>query len=256
MTRNSDMLCSMVVVLVAIVMILLGGIIISRVFALGGVSRCYNSGAGWSEAFTNALNGSAKSPCNDVLTDKEYLVHMIPHHMVAVDVSYMLQRTSRNSVMQDILRNLIWMQEYEVTMMNATLQQLVPEIRLDTAKTETLYNTINRRYISTVANFTAPNTLGYTKAFCDPNFFDVDAHRQHIRHMDHQMDEIMYIKHMIPHHQVAVDMSKRLLKHTRNPFMMELAYRIIRNQEREIVFLDDMLNDHSWLVRNNSYILL
>ena len=45
---------------------------------------------------------------------------------------------------------------------------------------------------------------------------------------------------MIPHHQVAVDMSKRLLEHTKSDFMIYLAYRIIRNQEAEIKLLDDL----------------
>ena len=47
---------------------------------------------------------------------------------------------------------------------------------------------------------------------------------------------------MIPHHQVAVDMSKVLLKNTKNDFMIYLAYRIIRSQQAEIVMLDNLLN--------------
>ena len=30
------------------------------------------------------------NPCTDKLTDIEYLVHMIPHHQVAIDMSNML----------------------------------------------------------------------------------------------------------------------------------------------------------------------
>lgn len=198
---------------------------------------------------------SNKSPCNDKLSDIEYLTHMIPHHIVAIDISYVLQKNSRNSVMQDILRNLIWTQEYEVTIMNSILDQLIPNIRQVTPSNNHIYTTFNRRYISTVANFTNPNKLGYTNVFCDPNFFNVKNHREHIKSMPHKIDEIMYIKHMIPHHQVAVDMSKRLLKYTNNTFMMELAYRIARNQEKEIIFLSDMLKNKSWLKNNNSKLL-
>ena len=50
-----------------------------------------------------------------------------------------------------------------------------------------------------------------------------------------------YLKHMIPHHQVAVDMSKKLLKNTTNDFMIELSYRIIRSQQEEVILLQDML---------------
>jgi uncharacterized protein (DUF305 family) len=50
----------------------------------------------------------------------------------------------------------------------------------------------------------------------------------------HSMTDTMYIQHMIPHHQVAVDMSKKILKTTNNDFIMDLAYKIIHNQQLEI----------------------
>jgi len=28
-----------------------------------------------------------KDPCSEYLSDKDYLLHMIPHHQVAVDIS-------------------------------------------------------------------------------------------------------------------------------------------------------------------------
>jgi uncharacterized protein (DUF305 family) len=46
---------------------------------------------------------------------------------------------------------------------------------------------------------------------------------------------------MIPHHQVAIDMCKILLKHTKSDFLIYLAYRMIREQEAEIILLHDML---------------
>ncbi len=51
------------------------------------------------------------------------------------------------------------------------------------------------------------------------------------------MTDDMYIQHMIPHHQVAVDMSKKILQKTNNDFIMDLAYKIIRNQQLEITNL-------------------
>ena len=56
-----------------------------------------------------------------------------------------------------------------------------------------------------------------------------------------------YLEHMIPHHQVAVDMSKRLLEHTRNDFMITFAYRIIRSQQEEISYMNNLLaNTKGW----------
>ena len=51
------------------------------------------------------------------------------------------------------------------------------------------------------------------------------------------MTDAMYIHHMIPHHQVAVDMSKKILETTNNDFIIDLAYKIIRNQQLEITKL-------------------
>ena len=50
---------------------------------------------------------------------------------------------------------------------------------------------------------------------------------------------------MIPHHQVAVDMSKKLLKNTKNDFMIHLAYRIIRSQQEEIILLHNLLDENN-----------
>ena len=51
---------------------------------------------------------------------------------------------------------------------------------------------------------------------------------------------------MIPHHQVAVDMSKKLLKNTKNDFMIYLAYRLIRSQQDEILLLNDFLKENNY----------
>ena len=73
---------------------------------------------------------------------------------------------------------------------------------------------------------------------CDPHFFDPEEHMKHLKHM--KLDDNMYIDYMIPHHQVAVDMSKKLLKNTNNDFMIFLCYRIIRSQQEEIVLLKQL----------------
>ena len=94
-------------------------------------------------------------------------------------------------------------------------------------------------YDKIVSDFIYPNKVGLTNAECDPHFFDPEKHMEHLKHM--KLDEKMYIKHMIPHHQVAVDMSKVLLQNTKNDFMIYLAYRIIRSQQQEIKLLNDIL---------------
>lgn len=177
-----------------------------------------------------------KNICNGNLTDKEYLEHMIPHHQVAVDISIMLQKKSKSVKMQDILRKLIWIQNYEITMMKDMLNTLPDNISADIN---------NTTYIKTVSDFIEPNKLGLTNTYCDPHFFDPEKHMKHMKHM--KLDDIVYIEHMIPHHQVAVDMSKMLIKNTKRDIMLFLAYRIIKSQQDEII----MLNDYLKSLKNN-----
>lgn len=172
--------------------------------------------------------------CRGYLTDKEYLEHMIPHHQVAVDISILLQKKTKNPEMQDILRKIIWVQNYEIQLMRVMAKDL-PENDMSTSEIDMVRNpTI------TIGDLTKPNKVGVTNTYCDPHFFDPKKHMEHMKHM--KLDDIMYITHMIPHHQVAVDMSKVLLKNTKNDFMIYLANRIIRSQNAEIILLNDMLS--------------
>ena len=47
--------------------------------------------------------------------------------------------------------------------------------------------------------------------------------------------------HMIPHHQVAVDMSHRLLLHSEHIATREIATKIIRDQQLEIRAMNEWL---------------
>ena len=64
---------------------------------------------------------------------------------------------------------------------------------------------------------------------------------------DMKLTNKSYLEHMIPHHQVAVDMSDRLLLHTKNIHMIDLAKTIIIEQQNEILKMNEMLNNmKSW----------
>lgn len=179
---------------------------------------------------------SPEEPCRTYLTDMEYLLHMIPHHQVAVDISIMLQKKTNSPAMQQILRQLIWTQEYEIKMMEEMLVAL-PE---DVSSQEKM----KKNYINTISDFIPPNKLGLTQTYCDPHFFDPEAHMKHMEDM--KLDDKMYLEHMIPHHQVAVDMSKKLIQNSNSDFMIYLAYRIIRSQQEEIILLTDLLHQNNY----------
>lgn len=179
-----------------------------------------------------STNTNKHNICTGNLSDLEYLEHMIPHHKVAVDISKLLQKKTKWPIMLEMLRKIIWTQNYEIVLMNE-LYTKMPKNDISSQ------DRMNKKYISIVSDFIEPNKIGLTHTYCDPHFFDPKKHMEHLQTMN--IDDNMYIKHMIPHHQVAVDMSKKLLQNSDNDFMIYLAYRIIRSQQREIIYLGDML---------------
>ena len=64
------------------------------------------------------------NPCTDKLTDLEYIIHMIPHHQVAVDMSELLIPKISDPVILDLCRKLIIDQQYEIFYMNDLLKGL------------------------------------------------------------------------------------------------------------------------------------
>jgi len=169
--------------------------------------------------------------CNKQLTDTEYIEHMITHHEVAVYMSESHLHNTKNPVILDILRNIIRLQNYEINLMkdskiiNNSNAEFNDEMSNKNIKMDNSYPT-------TQGDFTKPNTPYLSNTFCDPGFFNMSHHKNL-----HSMTDAMYIQHMIPHHQVAVDMSKKILKTTNNDFIIYLAYRIIRSQQLEITNL-------------------
>ena len=59
---------------------------------------------------------------------------------------------------------------------------------------------------------------------------------KHMKHTDKS-----FLEHMIPHHQVAIVMSNRLLKHTNNTHMIRICYEIITAQRSEILQMNYIL---------------
>jgi len=156
---------------------------------------------------------------------------MISHHEVAVYMSENHLHNTKNPVILDILRNVIRLQNYEINLMKDSKIDDNPNndfndemsnknIKMDTS------------YIYTQGDFVYPNVPYLSNTFCDPVFFNM-SHNKKL----HNMSDAMYIQHMIPHHQVAVDMSKKILKTTKNDFIIDLAYKIIRSQQLEITKL-------------------
>ena len=175
--------------------------------------------------------------CNKKLTDREYINHMISHHEVAVYMSEAQLHHTKNPIIFDILRNIIRLQNYEINLMKDST--LFNNTNFEDDDMSNKYIKMDNSYRYVQGDFTKPNTPGLSDTFCDPGFFNMTHHKNL-----HNMTDMMYIQHMIPHHQVAVDMSKKILKTTHNDLIIDLAFKIIHNQQSEIAKLYHLSNSN------------
>ena len=193
---------------------------------------------------SNSIN--SPNPCTDKLTDLEYLEHMIPHHQVAVDMSKLLEPNINNPTMLHLCRNIIRKQNYEITEMNNMKANLSRTI---------FYNKKGNidKNITKLDKY-EPIKSKSKDGECDPLFFKPDDHAKHMEHMKITIKS--YLEHMIPHHQVAVDMSKRLLLHTNNSYLIDFCRKLIIDQQGEIFLMNDLLNNsyiHKSPLLDNNY---
>ena len=176
---------------------------------------------------------SESNPCTDKLTDIEYLEHMIPHHQVAIDMSDLLIPKTQNPIMLHLCRDIIRKQSYEIwemTIMKASLSDSVFSNDIGTIDT-----------IPTKLERFAPILSKASGGGCNPLFFKPNDHSAHMEGME--ITDTSYLDHMIPHHQVAVDMSKRLLLHTNNGYLLDFCTKLIIDQQGEIFTMNSLLKN-------------
>ena len=176
---------------------------------------------------------SGSNPCTDNLTDIEYLEHMIPHHQVAIDMSELLIPNTNNPQILDLCRNIIRIQSYEIWEMSMMKNKLSETIFKDEKGKIDKYKTKLERFY--------PILSKSKDGDCNPLFFKPNDHMQHMKHME--ITEKSYLEHMIPHHQVAIDMSRRLLLHTNHSYLMEFCRKLIIEQQGEIFLMNNMLKN-------------
>ena len=169
------------------------------------------------------------NPCTDKLTDIEYLEHMVPHHQVAIDMSNLLKPHTSNPIMNHLCRDIIRKQSYEIREMNVMIKNLPGNVSVD--------NIWVTEDITTKLDIYNPRKS--KKGECNPLFFKPNDHSVHMENM--KTTDKSYLEHMIPHHQVAIDMSKRLLKHTNNNYLLDFCRKLILDQQGEILYMNNLL---------------
>ncbi len=181
----------------------------------------------------NTLDTSL-NPCSDILTDIEYLEHMIPHHQVAIDMSNLLTLSTKDPIMLHLCRDIIRKQSYEIWEMIMMKKNISDTIFSNT-------ETWSFDQKPTKLEIYGPVMSKSKEGDCNPLFFKPDDHSEHMKTM--KLNEKSYLEHMIPHHQVAVNMSKRLLLHTNHSYLLDFCNKLIIDQQGEIYYMNNLLKN-------------
>jgi len=185
---------------------------------------------------TNTDSSRESDPCTDHLTNLDYLRHMIPHHQVAIDMSTMLEPKTDDPVMLHLCRDIKRKQAYEIWEMHLFLKNI----------SDTLFKSgySIKEDRDTKLDIYYPALSVAENGVCDPAFFNPDDHSKHMETM--KLTEESYLRHMIPHHQVAIDMSKRLLMHTNHSYLMDFCRKLIIDQQGEIFYMNNLLHKNNY----------
>jgi uncharacterized protein (DUF305 family) len=181
----------------------------------------------------NMNHSSGSNPCTDKLTDMEFLEHMIPHHQVAIDMSNLLLPLTKNPIISHICRNIIRNQLYEISFMNL-MKKSLPNTMFSDQK-----GSVDK--VFTAVDLYSPIMSKSKDGECNPMFFKPEEHSIMMKNM--KITDKSYLEHMIPHHQVAIDMSKRLLLHTNNSYLLVFSRQIIADQKGEIFLMNNLLKN-------------
>ena len=179
------------------------------------------------------------NPCTDKLTDLEYLEHMIPHHQVAIDMSKLLQPKSTSDIMLNLCREIIRKQQYEIYEMTFMKKYDDELFTSDPWIKENIRTKLDRYN---------PILSKAKDGECNPLFFKPNDHLKHMKGM--VLTDKSYLEHMIPHHQVAIDMSQRLLLHTNNSYLLDFCRKLIIDQQGEIYYMNNLLDTNNYLYKS------
>lgn len=172
--------------------------------------------------YLNYDNKHMGDPCGKYITDVEFLKHMIPHHQVAIDMSKKVMKCTNNPSITYLARNIIFGQTREILHMENVLLSNVPNL------------SSNDKY--TYINIPNQYTIHYPKESradnpqCGLHHFNPTL----MKHHGNFISDKAFMQHMIPHHDVAIEMAERVTKYSKSPLMIDFAYGVIKNQRYEI----------------------
>ncbi len=141
---------------------------------------------------------------DEISNDKDFILHMVPHHQEAIDSSVIILSRSQNQELKNFAQKVIEKQTSEISEM--TLQY------------KNLYQS------------DLPSKFDYKPMMDLSNFRGVELDKA-------------YIMDMIKHHKEAIDMTKLAQNKVQNEKIKQITTSIIDTQTQEIKTLEGILNN-------------
>ncbi len=167
----------------------------------------------------NAMIEDMKNIPNTKDPALDFLHGMIPHHVSAIAMSNsLLKYGGKNQDIKQIAEEIVKAQTKEIEDMKKLIKEIEENPKIDETK-ETEYLKEYNKLIN-----------------------DSMTHSLEQSDNPKSVDEA-FVQEIIMHHQMAVDMSKIILKYTDNEKITKLAQDIIEAQEKEIKYMEEILEN-------------
>jgi uncharacterized protein (DUF305 family) len=176
---------------------------------------------------------------NKSINNKDFLEIMILHHQVAVEMSEIINKLSNNIIILEKARNIIFNQSIEINYMKMLYNEIDEINKIDEVNKIDEINIPNKPFKNT---FELEYPIIFKNLKCDDSHFNLNHHN------NHNMTDLQYVKHMISHHNTALELSKLVIVSTKNSQILTLAQIINLNQSKEmfeLYFLEKSLSTYT-----------
>jgi uncharacterized protein (DUF305 family) len=176
-----------------------------------------------------------KNPCSEYVSDNDFLKHMIPHHQVAIDMSKEILKYTTDPSIIYLARNIRYKQTDEILFMENILLNNIPNLSSkDNFRREEIPNQFTVWY---------PKKSRAKYYSCGLHHFSSKIAKMHKLKKGQVFTDKKYLDSMIFHHDVAIEMSERVIKNTKNPTIHTFANEIIKGQRYEIFLMRGYLKN-------------
>jgi uncharacterized protein (DUF305 family) len=166
------------------------------------------------------------------ISDDDFLNLMIKHHNVAINMSKLILINSQDDVILSYARKVIYNQSYEVFLMEKLIKTK-PNIQNFTDKNinKSLSYNIDKIYPNIFTNYKCDDL--HFENHIQLQFENVSKPKE-LFTLSYHINDKQYVDHMVAHHNSGIQLSKLVIKSTKEPKILMLAQNIILDQEKEM----------------------